>query len=307
MTVAQPRAAGTSDHWPVRRSPGGWLGLAATSALLLAGAAMLWLSLRELTGLGQLAGFAVGAACVGLATAVGIAAVGFFRLSYQIGPGRLVVRGGGQSDAIPLDKIEGIYAGQRVGQLRNVRGLSWPGYYVGSMRGRGLGLMRVYCTDRRIESLSVIVTADRALVLTPHDPPAFRRELIRRIEASSGTAPAVRSSTMTARYLPHPVVAGCFAAAAALLVAAVVAVQSDFPGLPDLVPLLPEPVGRPPVLSPREQIFNVPLIGAAILACNLLAAAVLRGRAAAASSLLAASSALAEGIVLLAALRILAR
>lgn len=308
MTVAKERqpAAG-AKRWPIRRSAGGWLGLGATLALFALGLALLWLATRDLGGVAQLVGLFVGAGLVGLSAAVGIAAVGFFRLAYELRADRLVVRGGGQTETILLDDVEGIYAGQRVGTLTRVRGLTWPGYYVGIVRGRGLGTMRVYCTDRQVESLSIVVTAERTYVLTPADPPAFRRELIRRIEASTG-ATLGRAATSTRRaWLPSPAVAGCFVAAAALLATATTALQLGYPGLPETIALQPEPPGRPPALLPREQVVSLPLVGAAALILNLLFVLALRGRAVAASVLLAGSSALVAAVVMLSALRVLAR
>lgn len=307
MTVAGGAAIDKAGRWPVKRSAGGWLGFGAAAALLVAAVALLWFSLRELSGLAQLAGLIAGAGGVGLAGAVAVAAVGFFQLSYELGADRLVVHGGGQTETILLDDVEGIYAGQRIGSLTRVRGLTWPGYYVGIVRGRALGTLRVYCTDRRVEALSIIVTADRALVLTPADPPAFRRELIRRIEASPGDSPAAPATRQRRAWLPGPAMAGCFIAALALLAAATAAAQAGYLGLPELIPLQPEPGGRPPALLPRDQVFNLPMLGAIILGGNLLVVLALRGRGGAASALLAASTTLVEAVVLLSTLRILAR
>lgn len=305
MTVADGAIAEKSVRWPVKRSAGGWLGLGATAALLIAAAAVLWISLLNLSGTAQLAGLVLGAIGVGLATAVGVAGLGFLRLAYELGPDRLVVRGGSHTEAILLDEIEGIYAGQRIGPLSRVRGLSWPGFYVGIVRGRGLGTMRVYCTDRSVDALSIVVTADRVLVLTPADPSAFRRELIRRIEASSGGLATVRPVAQRRAWLPNPAVAGSFVAALALLVVAVAALQFGYPGLPDLIPLQPDPAARPPTLAPRDQVYALPLLGVAVLGLNLVGALALRGRAAA-SVLLGGSSALVEAVVLLSTLRLLA-
>jgi hypothetical protein len=305
-TSARPPTAEKAHRWPVRKSPGGRIGLAVAVLLLVAGAGLLWFSLQLLTGTPRLVGLAAASVAIGLGAAFLAATIGFYRLSYEFEPDRLLVRGGNRVESILLDEIEGIYAGQRVGSLRTVYGFTWPGYYVGIVRGRGLGTLRVYCTDRRVEALSVIVTADRAVVLTPDDPGAFRRELIRRIESVPGGAATGRSATgAVVGWLPQPAVMGLFGAALALLVATALAVQHGYPALPELIALQAEPAGRAGVLSPREEIFNLPLLGAVTLLCNLLIALALRGRSLPAATLLASSSTLIESIVVLSAMRIL--
>jgi hypothetical protein len=162
----------------------------------------------------------------------------------------------------------------------------------------------VFCTDRRVEALSVIVTPSRTLVLSPFDPAAFRRELIRRIEANEPPAEPIERRRPSFG-LPHPAVAGLIGVACALLLASLLDILASLTRLPDMIALQLDPAGRPGPLSPRSEIFNLPLLGAALLVLNILLALALRGREQAATVLLCATASLIEIVILLATLRLL--
>jgi hypothetical protein len=296
-------ASPTADSWPVQKSWGGVIGLVGAAGLLAVGAvALLWTVRQPLSPLSLFVA-ATGTLACAAAAGLAVIALGYFRLSYRFAPGVLLIRWHGPTETILLKEIDGIYAGQRVGSLRHVRGLSWPGYHVGSVRTRTLGTLRVFCTDRRMESLSVIVTAARTLVLSPRDPPAFRRELVRRIETDQepGPSPAgVRSGG-----LPPPLVIAVLGGALALLLAQLVGLLASYQTMPEMITLPNYSAGGSPSLSPRSDVFELPLLGAGVLGLNVALALALRGRETATTLLLCGSAVLVEAIILLATLRLL--
>lgn len=294
------------SRWPPRRSRGGLLGLGLAAALVGLGLLLLNLALRQSVGPLMLIGLLLAALVVGAGAATLVAALGYFRLAYLFGPDRLVIRSAVAPETVLYDEIDGIYAGQRVGHLRQVRGLSWPGYHLGLIRSRTLGVLRVFCTDRRPDALSVIVTPDRTLVLTPADPSEFRRELIRRIEAAPGGR-RTDNGPEAARWppWPRPLTAALLAASAALLLAGLAALLAAYDTLPPMVPLLLDLLGRPAGLSPRADLFNLTALGLGVLAANLAVTLALRGRERAAAILLGTTTALVQTVILLATLRVL--
>jgi hypothetical protein len=297
-------ARATGARWPVRPSRGGLLGCLAGLLLLVLGLALLVWGVRQPLGPISLAFLAAGAVLLGSAIAVLVLAFGFFGLAYELRTDRLVVRAGGRAESVGFDEIEGVYAGARVGSVRRLRGINWPGYHVGLVRGRAAGPLRVYCTSLEIDALSVVSTAERTLVLSPLDPPAFRRELIRRIEESQGQAVDPKPARPHRSWLPHPLVAGTFAVAVTLLALLGWGLASGYAALPELVGLQLDPTGRPAALVPRTEVLLLPLTAGSILALNLALAGASRVGASAAV-LLGSTSVLVEAILLLVVLRLL--
>jgi len=154
-----------------------------------------------------------------------------------------------------------------------------------------------------MDALSVIVTAARTVVLSPKDPPAFRRELIRRIETDQEPGPS--PSGFRSGGLPHPLVTAALGAALALLVAQLVGLLASYQTLPETIALQTYSAGGSPTLSPRSDIFEMPLLGAGVLGLNAVLALALRGRETAITLLLWGSAVLVEAIILLATLRLL--
>jgi hypothetical protein len=305
-SVERRDSSPAAQAWPLKPSRGGLLGLAVSTSLLLFGLLVLFWAVRQPVGVSLLAGTATGVLLLGVAAMFMTAAIGYFRLGYRFGPDYLAVGAATGTEVVRFDEIDGIYAGQRVGQLRRVQGLTWPGYYVGLVRTRPLGTLWVYCTDRQPESLSVIVAGDRTLVLTPVDPPGFRRELIRRIEASDAIETRTNLPRKSRAMLsPRPIVVGLLTASVALIATMTLLLSDNFTALPALVPLQLDLAGRPGAQTPSGDVFLLPGLAALLVAVNLLISLALRGRDGAATVLLFGTSALVSSAAFLAALRAL--
>ncbi len=266
--------------WRARRSRGGLAGLAVAAILIFGGVALLFWATRQQVGSLPLFAQLLATTAIGAGAGLGIFALGYFRLRYEFAPGALLVHWAGPTE-------------------------TGPGYHVGTVRSRSLGTMRAFCTDRSVESLSVVVTASRTIVLSPSDPAAFRRDLIRRIEESVGQDEPVPAVITAASGLPSPLSTGLVCAAIALLIGSVLALLVSFASLPETLALPGWVVGAAPVSSPRAELYRLPAVGAAIMATNVLLAVALRRRDRAAPLVLLGSAVAAEALLLVATLRIL--
>jgi hypothetical protein len=290
--------------WPVRPSRAGLLGLAGVVVLLAITLGALAWAIGQFPGAGSLVAVSVASLSAAGVAVLLVLVLGVLRLRYRFTSDALLVDWTGPSEAIRYHEIDGIYAGQRVGQLRRIQGVSYPGYYAGLVRSRALGPLRVFATAREADALSVIVVGDRTFVLTPSDPPAFRRELIRRIEASQSSAHQPVPAAVARRRLPDPLIAACAAVSLVLIGAVLGGIVTHFQALPDMIPLRPEALGRPGQLSPRAEIYSIPLFGAIALLVNFFLIAVLRSERGAVI-LLGGTGVLVEAILLLSTVRLL--
>lgn len=312
MPVRDPQteAIRTVKRWPRKRSRGGVLGLGAAAVLFCAGAAALAALLRAPFGLWPLFGLLVGGALAGCGGALATIALGYYRLGYVLSADRLIIRWSGPSETILLDEIDGIYAGQRLGRIHRVRGINWPGYYVGTVRSRTMGALQVFCSDLSVDALSIVTTPDRCYVLSPADPPAFRRELIQRIQNAPERAAADLESSEARRGwswgLPRPLVAGLATAAAVLLMASFAAVAQHYEALPATLTLAGRLTGGVEAAAPKTELYAFPLLGAVVLGLNLVLSAVLQRWERSAPVLLCATAYVVEAVVLLATLRAIA-
>jgi hypothetical protein len=293
-------------RWPVKRSRGGWLGIGGAVILVALATGGLALAVHQPAGWLALLLALLSVTLLAAAAALALLAAGYFRLAYEFGPDRLVLRSSHRSEAIPFGQVDGIYAGQRIGALRRVRGVSWPGYHVGQLQSRVLGSLRVYCTDTRPDALSVIVAGQRGFVLTPVDPPGFRRELIRRIEASEEAAPDGASEVVGHRSLfPSPLGAALLTAALALVGATLTALTLAADSLPAVVPLQLDPLARDALQSPSSALSYLLILGLGVVLLNAILSAACRSRERAASTLLLSTATLVTAVIYVASLRAL--
>lgn len=279
------------------------MGLAVGAGLILLGIVCLVAGSGRALSLPVVALILLGGLAIGLGCAAVVLGLGYFRLRYELGDGELRVHWAGPPERIRLDEIDGVYGGQQVGPLRRVRGLAWPGYAVGTARSRSHGALRLYCTDLASDSLAIVVAAQRTLALSPRDPAAFRRALIRHIEAGSLESSPTRPSGSTVGGLPRPVPTAFIGGALAWLIACLAAVAIGLQSLPELVGRFPTGSGIGPPPASREWLLSLPVLGTVVLGLNLALAIALRRREPGAGVLLAGSASLVALLVLLSALR----
>jgi len=297
-------SAPPSNVWRAKRSYGGLIGVSTTAGLLVLGVACILAAVRQPPGPAALCVFLLAAFTVGGGAGFGAAALSYFRLGYEFRPGRLLIHWAGGGETVLLADIDGIYGGQRVGPLGKVRGVNWPGYYVGSVRSRTLGAVRAYCTDKRVDALSVIVTSARTIVLSPDDPSGFRRELIRRIEQKTEAGTAAEAENLAAPAGSSGIlVIGLATGSLVLLASCMLSLWSNYPGVLESISLTGLGADTTSARSLRSDLAWLPILGAAILGLNLLFSALCARRERAATVVLLASGALAEAVLLVATLR----
>ena len=308
MAVIRGRAGpDLAVNWPVVPSHGGFLGMAVCLLCLAASAACLVVVARQPAGLYGLLLAAAGALLAAAAAAVGVMTAGFFTLGYRLLPAGLGIRWFGATEILPYAAIDSIFAGHRLGAIRRVRGVSWPGLDVGLLRTRSLGLVHLFLRTREPQAISVIVLGGEAYALSPLNPQDFQVELIRRLEQADGQAAAGARAPVPSGLgtLADPWLAGLMAAALALLVLCFGVLASHFGDLPELVPLSFDGDPGDASMVPRADVLRAPLFGALVLGLNLALALALRTRERAAVYLLAAAAMAVESLLFVAIVRLL--
>ena len=300
----------TDTTWRPKGSPAGFLGLGAALFLACAALASGLFAIRQPVGFAMFLGLLVGFVCGALAILILVLTVGYFRMRYRFESHGLVVNWLGRRETIAYERVDGIFAGQRLGQAMRVRGLNWPGFHVGIGRTRAMGFVRYFVTTGDLNEIALIVTPDVTFALSPADAAGFRRELIGRVEASDSAAPSSEPATAT-----EPARAGSPLRDATLwasvlssilvLVLTGFYIASRWAEIPDPLPMQFSRDGAVLVYGQREDIFRLPGIGAAILIANLGIGLSIYARERAAARMLWSVSGIVELLVLVATARIL--
>lgn len=296
--------------WRPRASAAGWLGLAATALLALAALASALFAIRQPVGFAMFLGLLVGFVCGALALLALVLTIGYFRMRYHFQPRGLVITWLGRQEVVPYERVDGIFAGPRLGQAMRVRGLNWPGFHVGIGRSRQMGLVRYFVTTGDLNEIALIVTADVTVAVSPADAQGFRRELIRRVEESEAAPPlATKPEAAEAPARPSPLrdvtLPVLLLAAILVLIGSVLYVWSRWSGIPEVIALQFSRDGVPLTYGQREDIWRLPGIGAAILIANLGIGLAVYARERAAARMLWAVSVVVQVLVLVATARIL--
>lgn len=263
-------------------------------------------------------GLLVGFVCAALAILLLVLTIGYFRLRYRFERDGLVISWLGRRDVIPYDRVDGIFAGQRLGQAMRVRGLNWPGFHIGVGRTRAMGFVRYCVTTGDLTEIALIVTPDVTFAVSPADGAGFRRELIRRVEES--TPELVTTSPDKSSEPVHPTAAlrdvsllALNFAALGLLVCTGLYIWLHWDTARETLVLQATPdvgrveCGQPAALvcGTRADVFRLPGMGAAILIANLGIGLAVYARERAAARLLWSASVVVQVLVLIATARIL--
>jgi len=263
-------------------------------------------------------GLLVGFVCAALAVVVLVLTIGYFQLRYRFQQDGLAITWLGRRDRIPYDRVDGIFAGQRLGQTMRVRGLNWPGFHMGVGRTRAMGFVRYSVTTGDLAEIALIVTPDVTVAVSPADGAGFRRELIRRVEESSPelltTSPAsVSEPARPTSALRDVSLLALNLAALGLLVCTGLYIALHWDSSRETIVLQATPdvgrveCGQPAALvcGTKADIFRLPGMGAAILIANLGIGLAVYARERAAARLLWSASVVVQVLVLIATARIL--
>jgi hypothetical protein len=296
--------------WRPRSSPAGFLGLGAALTLALAAVASGLFAIRQPVGFAMFLGLLVGFVCGALAVLVLVLTVGYFRLRYRFEPAGLAINWLGRREIIGYDRVDGIFAGQRLGQAMRVRGLNWPGFHIGVGRTRVMGFVRYFVTTGDLNEIALIVTPDVTFAVSPADGPGFRRELISRVEASDSAEPSFLSNEAVEKPpTPSPLrdvtLAATVLASIAILALCGLYISLRWASIPDVLAMQFSRDGAILAYGQREDIFKLPGIGAAILIANLGIGLSIYARERAAARMLWSISVVVQVLVLVATARIL--
>jgi hypothetical protein len=295
------------------------LGLSVALFLGLAAGASALFAIRQPVGFAMFLGLLVGFVCGALGALILVLTIGYFQLRYRFERDGLVITWLGRRDLIPYDRVDGIFAGQRLGQAMRVRGLNWPGFHIGVGRTRAMGFVRYSVTTGDLTEIVLIVTPDITYAMSPADGAGFRRELIRRVEESGPellmpTQPIIATDPARSTSALRDVsMLALNVAALAVLVFTGLYIGLHWDGARETIVLQATPdagqieCGQPAALvcGTKADIFKLPGMGAAMLIANLGIGLAVYARERAAARLLWSSSVVVQVLVLIATARIL--
>ena len=248
--------------WKPDVRTGIWVGLGIILGLVLIDGALLWRVVR-----GPINGLTFICALLVLLSLPTIVSIGYrvynlTRLRYEFDRNRLLIFTAATRQIIPMNSIEQVIDGQSLEFKVKMHGLTWPGYQIGSGTIEGLGL-----------TLSFAVTSphEQVFVVTPTLTYGISVEDIDTFIEVFGTArqlgPSlqVQQESVQSTYVHWAIWRDRLAQG--LLVANIVLSATLFailcfryPKLPPLLPLHYDVTGQVDRISPRKDVFVMPII-----------------------------------------------
>lgn len=308
---SESKPEGQPRDWRPVRSPGGWIGIAATLLALACSGGAWYYAIGHPIAIDSYIATVAGIA--GLALAVVLAAFthGFFTLSYRIENRGLIINWLWIRETVPLAAIEGLYGGHRLGKKVSVEGLTLPGYYVGRTKAEDIGRLSFYGTTNDSSSAIIVATAHRVYAITPQDLDGFRAHLIELLEAlpedEIERAPEPKTSMpalLRLSMLRDSVAISFIALSVLVLLGSFGYVSYRFPELPELMALHFNFAGEPDLIGPPMDAYRMPLIGLLILGFNFVAASYLHQRRRDTGRVLAAATLFIQIVMLMAVVRV---
>ncbi len=234
---------------------------------------------------------------------------GLATLRYTMDRNALVIACGASRYVVPMEEIRRTVRGDEVSILQGFRGVGWPGYLMGSLRLRDLGLLLVASTEP-VERQLIVVTDRMCYGISPRRPEQFRADLAAR--QALGPLHPTEQTVEYVSFVAAPVwrdrwywatVLLAFVANAALF--GIIALR--YPTLPERLPLHFDAQGMVDRVGFKSGLIVVPTIGALSLAANGVLGTILHGRERLAAYLLAGMTVILQVVLWVAALGILGR
>jgi hypothetical protein len=257
-------------NWRPRVRVGVGVGIAITLAIALVDAGLIWRAVRgPPNGVTFLCGL-----CVLVSLAVTVLVVyrvyDLTQLRYEFDRNRLLIVRAGTRHIIPLESIERVVAAGRAGLSARIKSVRWPGCYIGPGRVDEIGLTLFFGVTRPREQL-IVVTPALAYGITVANLDAFRQVFTACRQL--GPSAEVRHESVQAPYLHWPIwrdrVAHVLVGAGITLSALLFAVLLfRYPGLPDRLPMHYDAAGQVDRIAPRNEAFDLPVIGLIAWATN---------------------------------------
>jgi hypothetical protein len=229
-------------------------------------------------------------------------------LRYRIDRNGLAIRWFGSEQIIPIRDIQQIIPGRGLGDsVVRRRGLRWPGHERGTGSVPGIG-RTLFLASQPLEEQLMLITPGRAYAISPSDPGGFIEAFESRV--AMGPNRLLPAETRSARWITWPFwtdQTGWVLLGAALVInlGLFAYLAASFPGLDSQLPLHFDRLGRADRIGTKMELFALPIIGALILATNLILGALLYRRERAGSYLLWGASAAVQALFWLAAFSII--
>jgi hypothetical protein len=194
---------------------------------------------------------------------------GLLTLRYLIGRDSVIISWAWRQETIPLAAIEAIGPLAEGEKRVKTRGFCFPGHRIGWGREDEGRKVLFYSTGGRTDEL-FIATAARSYVIAPNNPTGFLSAVRarRRLGPTQSLEQVRREGGLAGLPVWRDRIALGLAATAAAANAALFGyVAFLYPRLPEIVPLVSE-AGQVQLLGAKEQLWELPAIGLAVLLAN---------------------------------------
>ena len=260
--------------WRPRPSPGGRVGIVACVVVLAATLVAASWATQQPVSLTMFLGLLASVLGVILTLLLATWTYGYYTLRYQLDADALTIDWLFVQERLPYRTIDAVYGGHRLSDAPRVQGITWPGYYVGRVRARNLGVLRVFASRLVPADLTLVLTELGGYALSPDD--AFRNALVERLEQARRTParpappPPVPRRRQLGRALADPWLLACTVASLLALLAMLGYIMDRYETLPELLALRLDALGEPEYVRPRFELFHLPGVGAAVLLVDVL-------------------------------------
>ncbi len=202
------------------------------------------------------------------------------QLRYEFDRNHLIIHTAGTRQIVPTCQIERVIDGRQGGLKVRMRSLPWPGLFLGQGTVEGVGLTLFYAVTPPREQ-AIVVTPALAYGISVDDMDSFLDVLTTCQEL--GPSVEVRQESEQSLYVRWDIwgdrlAQGVLLGGILLNVALFGMLLFRYPRLPNLLPLHYDTTGAVDRISPREDVFALPLIALITLAANGLLGALLYRR-----------------------------
>jgi hypothetical protein len=294
--------------WEPDLRQGKWVGIGIIAFLVLVDVGLVW---RVIGGPSN--GLTFICALLALLSLPTIALIAYriydlSHLRYEFDRNQLAIITAGTQQIIPTCNIERVLVGRDMALKARIKSLTWPGCYIGQGHIEGVGLTLFYSVTPPQEQ-AIVVTPTLAYGIWVHDIEGFMEVLTTCQEI--GPSMDVRQETKESHYVRWDIwgdrlAQGVLVGGIALNLALFALLLFRYPSLPNLLPMHYDVTGAVDHISPRSDVFVLPVIGLIILAANGAFGAFLYRRQRVASYMAWSGAALVQVLFLLALWNIVA-
>jgi hypothetical protein len=263
--------------WRPNARLGVLVGIGIVIGIVAIDASLLWRVIR-----GPINGLTFVCAFLALLTLVPLVAIAYriydlLHLRYEFDRNRLLIATAAVKQIVPLHSIQRVLVDSPqgapgTGRGARIRGLAWPGCYVGYGDVENIGLTLFYGVTPPRDQL-IVVTPALAYGISVPDVQEF--EKVFGACQALGPQTEVRQQSIRAPFVDWPIwrdrIAQGVLLGGVLLCALLFAILLfRYPHLPHVLPMHYDATGRVDRIAPRSEAFDLPIIGLITWATNLV-------------------------------------